>query len=119
MTCCISSRCLALSLVDKAAIFSLQGKVLLLPYITRPIVAARKFVSCPASILVSFFTTGFTEMIEKIAAALQIQPQLLFADQPRAPHYKTARNFSFLPEPLKKDLLKRVTAATQKVLQKY
>jgi hypothetical protein len=29
MTCRISSRCLALSLVDKAAIFSLQGKVLL------------------------------------------------------------------------------------------
>jgi transcriptional regulator with XRE-family HTH domain len=59
------------------------------------------------------------EMIEKIAAALQIQPQQLFAEQPRAPRYKTERNFSFLPETLKKDLLKKVTAATQKVLQKY
>ncbi|GBR73183.1 helix-turn-helix XRE-family transcriptional regulators [Candidatus Termititenax aidoneus] len=59
------------------------------------------------------------EMIEKIAAALQVQPQLLFADQPRAPRRTTPRDFSFLPETLKKDLLKRVTAATQKVLQKY
>jgi transcriptional regulator with XRE-family HTH domain len=59
------------------------------------------------------------EMIEKIAAALQIQPQLLFADQPYVPRHKTARDFSFLPETLKKDLLKKVTVATQKVLQKY
>ncbi|MDR1323429.1 MAG: helix-turn-helix domain-containing protein [Candidatus Margulisbacteria bacterium] len=59
------------------------------------------------------------EMIEKIAVALQIQPQLLFADQPRVPHYQMARDFSFLPETLKKDLLKKVTSAMQKVLQKY
>jgi transcriptional regulator with XRE-family HTH domain len=59
------------------------------------------------------------EMIEKIAASLQIQPQLLFAEQSRAPRRTTPQNFSFLPETLKKDLLKRVTAATQKVLQKY
>jgi transcriptional regulator with XRE-family HTH domain len=58
-------------------------------------------------------------MIEKIAVVLQVQPQLLFEDKLRTPLQRTSWNFSLLPETLKKDLLKKVTAATQKVLQKY
>ncbi|MDR1997695.1 MAG: helix-turn-helix domain-containing protein [Candidatus Margulisbacteria bacterium] len=59
------------------------------------------------------------DMIEKIADALQIHPQLLFADQQN--HYKKGKPQirPILPEIIKKDIVQSVAETTRRLLQKY
>ncbi|MDR1619009.1 MAG: helix-turn-helix domain-containing protein [Treponema sp.] len=62
------------------------------------------------------------EMIEKIAKSLQIKPHLLFVDEfeadVQAAGLKPFPELSVMPERIKKDLVRQLTAAVTRIVKK-